>query len=533
VCAAVLVWAHVAIAALAVCLNETPDLAMELSQAAPPIDALARWLLPLFTPLGVDLGSGAPSCDAAAPARAMAVAGLAYVAGLVMLARSAIPARLTWILIAIVTAVIQPALVCMPGLLSSDVLDYASHGRVAAVHAANPYVMTPSDFPGDPFARLGGWPDVVTVYGPLWTRLEVAITGALADGTSVHLALAFKLLALASELISAGLIFWIVRRWRGLGATDVTPAVAVAMWVWNPLVNLETIGSAHNEAVMIVFVLLAFALLTEAARPNRRARAERILWPAALVCLWLGALVKFVPAGIEAIASLVWLRRATTPSLAFRRALLLVAALAAVTIVVAWPWRDSSAVAGPLLGLAAGGQRYKDVWQDAPAAWLTVRVIPRLGVPEESRMDIARAIVWSATRTAFVSYLAIEGWLLWRGAPGDAGHVLRKIALASVRALLMVVLLYVSQVYAWYFLWPLPVACLLGPREPWSRAAIVFGLTFLPAFYLREFQSYGVFYMPIYAVLGVALVALIQTGYALKRRSPGGHLRTVQSDAGG
>src|SRR5438067_6247318 len=316
-CGIALVWSHVAVAALAVCLNETPALAADLRQAAPPIDAVARGLLPLFTPLGVGLGGAAPSCDAAAPARAMAVAGLAYVAALVVLARSAVPVKLTWIVVGVATGVIQLSLLCMPGLLSSDVLDYASHGRVAAVHAANPYVMTPADFPADPFARLGGWPDVVTVYGPLWTRLEVAITGALADGRSVNLYLAFKLLALASELISAGLIFWIVRRWRGIGATDATPVAAVAMWVWNPLVNLETIGSAHNEAVMIVFVLLALALLSEAVRPRQRALAEKFLWTIALVCLWLGALVKFVPAGIEAIVGLVCLRRATSPSRAF------------------------------------------------------------------------------------------------------------------------------------------------------------------------------------------------------------------------
>ena len=96
---------------------------------------------------------------------------------------------------------------------------------------------------------------------------------------------------------------------------------------------------------MIVFVLLAFALLSEAARPRQRALAEKFLWPIALVCLWLGALVKFVPAGIEAIVALVWLRRATSPSRAFGRALLLLAALVAVTIIVAWPWLDSSAVA--------------------------------------------------------------------------------------------------------------------------------------------------------------------------------------------
>jgi len=232
-----------------------------------------------------------------------------------------------------------------------------------------------------------------------------------------------------------------------------------------------------------------------------------------VVCLWLGALVKFVPAGVEAIVCLAWLRQAASFRQGLARAIVVAIVLLAISILVAWPWLDSPAVAGPLLGLAAGGQRFKDVWQDAPAAWLTVRVVPLLGVPDDPdtlRMDVARTLVWGVTRTLFVAYVAAEAWLLWRRATIDAtrGAIVYRIASASVRALLMAVLLYVSQVYAWYFLWPLPMACVLGVRQPWSRAAIVFGLAFLPAYYLREFQSYGVFYVPIYAVLALAILAL-------------------------
>jgi hypothetical protein len=179
-----------------------------------------------------------------------------------------------------------------------------------------------------------------------------------------------------------------------------------------------------------------------------------------------------------------------------------------VSLVVAWPWLDSPAVAVPLAGLAAGGQRFKDAWQDALAAWLTVRVVPRLGVPDADALDAGRTIAWALTRLLFALYVAFEGWLLWRRTGSDDRAVLRSIALASTRALLMAVLLYVSQVYAWYFLWPLPMACLLGPRSVSTRAAVVFGLTFLCAFYLREFASYGVFYVPIYALIGLAIVGV-------------------------
>jgi len=205
-----------------------------------------------------------------------------------------------------------------------------------------------------------------------------------------------------------------------------------------------------------------------------------------------------------------------------RRVLVLAAALGLVTVGVAWPWLDSPSVAEPLLSLAAGGQRFKDAWQDAPAAWLAVRVVPGLGVPDEPatlRMDVARSMVFAVTRTFFFCYLAAELWHLWRRADDRDAPFLRTIATASVRCLLMAILLFVSQVYAWYFLWPLPAACLLGLREPWSRGAIVFGLTFLPSFYLREFQPFGVYYLPVFGLVALAILALAWLGEHIRARA--------------
>src|SRR5947209_7762739 len=79
--AAVLIWAHLAVAALTLCLNETPVLASGIGEALPAVDGVARWLLPLFTPLGVAAVSP-PSCDPAAQAKALAVAGLACLGGI-------------------------------------------------------------------------------------------------------------------------------------------------------------------------------------------------------------------------------------------------------------------------------------------------------------------------------------------------------------------------------------------------------------------------------------------------------------------
>jgi hypothetical protein len=497
--AAVLIWAHIGVAALTVCLNESPDLARDLVSALPFADAAARWLLPLFAPFG----ASAQACDPTAHARALASAGLAYVVAIFALDLACIRGRVVWALVAAAAAVMQLAMLLMPALLSSDIIDYATHGRVASLHGANPYVMTPSQFPADPLSSLGAWPTVVTVYGPLWTQVDAALTGVLPDSNLVRLVFAYKLFALVANLVSVVLIGWLALRWGRSGATHVRPLVAVTMWLWNPLVNLELIGNGHNEAAMLALVVAGLALLTLAIQYRR----QQWLWFVGLLTLWLGTLVKFVPAAIETVFAIVWLRSIDGVQGRVLRILALVALLSAVSLAVAAPWLDSPAVAAPLLGLASGGQRFKDVWQDAPAAWLTVRVVPLLGVPDDPatlRMDVARVIVWTVTRGIFVLYVLLEAWRLWR-----AKNVERAVALASMRVLLLSLLLYTSQVYAWYFLWPLPFACLLGPRNGWSRAVLVFGLTFLPAFYLREFQAYGVFEMPLYAEIGLASLGVM------------------------
>src|SRR5262249_29482216 len=178
------------------------------------------------------------------------------------------------------------------------------------------------------------------------------------------------------------------------------------------------------------------------------------LWLAALVCIGLGALVKFVPAALGAVVTLVWLRRTPTRAGRLRQAALFAGLMLVLTVLVAWPWLDSPAIAQPLLGLAAGGQRFKDAWQDSPAAWVSVRVVPLLGVPDRPtalRMDVARTIMWAITRTLFVGYVALEAWHLWRAASHHmGGQLLRTMADAAVRCLLLAILLFVSQVYAWY-----------------------------------------------------------------------------------
>ncbi len=108
----------------------------------------------------------------------------AYVGGVYLIRRFG----LRLVVVAVLAAAIQLAPLGAPLLLSTDAWTYWDYGRIAAVHDANPYVQTPSDFPNDPaFPYVGEkWVDTTSVYGPAFTLASEPL--ALADGESADAA---------------------------------------------------------------------------------------------------------------------------------------------------------------------------------------------------------------------------------------------------------------------------------------------------------------------------------------------------------
>ena len=127
-------------------------------------------------------------------------------------------------------AVYQVTLFVTPGLFTTDIFSYVMYGHISAFYNLNPYIYPPNYFPGNPMLDWIHpiWHDQPTVYGPLWTDIDAAVTGLLASGDMVQLAFAYKVLGLVSHLVIAYLIWWIAGRWSSLGVSDVPPRVAVA-----------------------------------------------------------------------------------------------------------------------------------------------------------------------------------------------------------------------------------------------------------------------------------------------------------------
>jgi hypothetical protein len=144
-----------------------------------------------------------------------------------------------------------------PPILSGDVFHYAIQGRLYAVHGENPYAVTAEAVTDDPFWALSIWRGGTTQYGPVWIQLS-AICASLGGGSVLLTVFLFKLLAGVSNVLGALLVVALTRR---LTASD--GVVPLLFYAWNPILLIESSGTAHNDAVMMTLALAGIFLLAQ------------------------------------------------------------------------------------------------------------------------------------------------------------------------------------------------------------------------------------------------------------------------------
>jgi hypothetical protein len=216
--------------------------ALPLALAGPrfvPAAAHARpeWLL---GPYGNGLGLRGPWFFVC-----LLLAFLAYL-GLVALA-DRIPARVLW-------SVVGGAVVLFllaPPLLSQDVFSYIAYARLGARHGLDPYVVVPAAIPHDAVLPFVGWREAVSAYGPLFTLATYPL-GLLAVPTALWL---LKCVAAVSVVGIAAIAARAAARRGG------DPMRAVVLIALNPLVLVDVIGGAHNDALTVLLVTAALAAL--------------------------------------------------------------------------------------------------------------------------------------------------------------------------------------------------------------------------------------------------------------------------------
>jgi len=187
-------------------------------------------------------------------------------------------------------AICMAMLLCAPVMFSSDTYAYAYYGRLLAVYGADAHAASPAASLADPFLANGLYDFVPSVYGPLWTVLSAGVTWT--GGENVGLALLlFRVLEAAAALACAALIWLILSRLR--------PALATAgtlLFLWNPVVILETALGGHNDTCMMALALLAVWLHLRGWKSG------------AVIALILSALVKVITLPLVPLYILMILR---------------------------------------------------------------------------------------------------------------------------------------------------------------------------------------------------------------------------------
>jgi hypothetical protein len=225
-----------------------PPYSLAAHPAAYLVVALAAAAIAAAT-IGLGLSMRAATCGWAPSPRALAIAGIAAAAVLVVL----------------------------PPFGSADHLSYAAYGRML-VTGHDPYATGPNVLGHDPITRaVEDWRTTPSVYGPFATAGQAI--ASLIGGTSVRLTVfVLSLLNLAAFAGTGLLLHWLARGDRGRQLR------AALLWTLNPLLLYELVAGAHVDTQAAVFAVAAVAVLGSIS-PNGSAR-----WHGFGRCLAAGAL---------------------------------------------------------------------------------------------------------------------------------------------------------------------------------------------------------------------------------------------------
>lgn len=196
------------------------------------------------------------------------------------------------------------AFMAMPPVGSTDHLNYASYGRMAAT-GHDPYATRAVDLPTDPVAGAPEeWRTTPSVYGPIATG-EQAVAAWIGSG-SVRLTV--FVLSVVNTLAFAVTALILYRTAR----SEERRLRTALLWTCNPLVLFHLISGAHNDVLAIAPMVAALAVFGSRTRPGwARALAAGVLAGAGTAIKLPAALVAGGPAWT--LLRETWRRRGPRP----------------------------------------------------------------------------------------------------------------------------------------------------------------------------------------------------------------------------
>jgi len=169
-----------------------------------------------------------------------------------------------------------------PILISTDVFSYIAYARMGVEHGINPYLHGPLAIHSDPIYKYVGsdWKHVPTAYGPIYTLISypVALLGIAGAVWGM------KLLA----LIASFMTLWLT--WRCARKRGLDPTLAVFILGANPLYLIYALGGAHNDLIMLAFMMGAVSFTLA----EREASAAATVVAGAFIKATVAAMLPFM-----------------------------------------------------------------------------------------------------------------------------------------------------------------------------------------------------------------------------------------------
>jgi hypothetical protein len=401
----------------------------------------------------------------------------------------------------LVTIILGLIFVMMPAMLSHDIFVYAAYGRVLAVHHTNPYFVTLSNYPQDPFIAVDDWKDAPAAYGPVWLAI-CGLCALLIGDDPARALLVYRLFALIAHLLNILLVTNILRT---LGRSPRTVALGALLYAWNPLVLEESSLGAHNDVFMVTLILLGIFFSVRAERNDFSYLPRLRNYLPSLIAFTLAILIKFTFVPIIALYLVLLASQAfhaKTFEIATQQHTLLRRLKAALFVVI-----PATLISGALvlllyapywLGSSIEGIVYS--FTSPPSAnssdgsvlyaiieWVQVHGLPPTGTWAYTLLYVfALHQTWNYINFATMACMMIVSVIwLWRS-PTTRTLVLATIA--TLGALLIVTFWF----FPWYITWlmGLIVICLPVTYDRVGRALVAFALTFsAAAFFIYLFSK--------------------------------------------
>ena len=163
--------------------------------------------------------------------------------------------------------------VFIPVVTSQDIFSYIIYARMAIIYHLNPLSTTPQSIIHDPVYVHLYWTNQPSAYGPMWAIITCILqwlTDIFGTANVAAMVLALRLLGLGAHLLSTLLIWSIagqLQEAQGLISLRMRMQATLA-FAWNPLLLFEACVNAHNDTILLPFILLAIWLLIRQSRTH-------------------------------------------------------------------------------------------------------------------------------------------------------------------------------------------------------------------------------------------------------------------------